>query len=413
MGHGDNVQLGDGGDGRGGASGASDAGADSGGQDLALPVCAERFMPTLGSAAASTSGEPSTFSLSCAPGSSDDVSFYWVAPRADYYQIDTRGSTFDTALGLVSPACDGVELACNDEGSSAPQSEILRKFAAGEAVVIVVDGKVGTFGEVALNVAPIACPSIDLNLQSPPISSTTLDGTNFHEGACGGANRLEKAFRWAAPSAGLYRFEVSSQAMTPALYLERGPRCGGQLLGCNIGALRSAASVVRQLERDEVVTLIVEGVDADGTFDLAVKDLAPSACPSGVPLLYTDEITATLEPGDPSVLTGSCAPDRQSALPSGDFALPEHSYPLTTEGGFACDVGIIANAPVAVYILEGLKCGGRELGCQRVTAIDTLEFIDVDLGDFEGSYDYVVVVEAIEPVTGPATYTLIESCATP
>jgi hypothetical protein len=181
-----------------------------------------------------------------------------------------------------------------------------------------------------------------------------------------------------------------------------------------VGGFQSAASVVRRLEQAEVVSVIVEGTDGAGSFNLNVEDLASiAACPSQAPLDFALEpVVATLSPDDPSVLTASCAVSEQVALPNGRLPLPDHSYPVTVGGGFQCNVYITTDAPVAVYVLEGLQCGGRELVCQRVTSIGTEERIDLDLGALfsDASFDYVVVVESTDPLTGPASYTLQEVC---
>lgn len=412
--------------GSGGVAGSGGAPGDSGGAAgnaggtgpdiMPLPACADRLLAEPGTAVADTLGAVDDFSLACGAGASEDVSFYWVAPVAGYYAFDTFGSAIDTALGLVAPACDGTELACNDEGGVPPQSELVRELSAGEELVIVVDGKSGTSGAVALNVNRVTCPGIDLNLQPLPTLSTTLDGTDTHQGACGGAAQREKAFRWKAPAAGLYRFSVTSEEMTPALYVEQGARCGGLLLGCNTAGFESAASVIRRLEAGEVVSLIVEGTDAPGSFSLNVEDLSlTSTCPSEPPLdSLGDPVSATLLPDDPSVLTASCAVAEQVAQPGGRFPLPEHTFPFSTGGGLECDVYITTDAAVAVYVLEGLQCGGRELGCQRIDTLDTEVRVDVALGDVTSSetFDFVVAVELTSPLSGPANYTLSTGCFT-
>jgi hypothetical protein len=403
------TESGVGGSNPGGGTGNPDAGPDVP-PDPELPACAAQSLVGLGSASVSTTAAGAgQFTLSCGAGSSDDAGIYWVAPEAGYYSIDTFGSSFDTVLGVVSAACDGTELACNDNGGEAPQSELVRQFAVGEGVVLVVDGNSGGFGDAVVNARAVTCPAIDTERQVLPLASTTLDGESVHEGACGSTGQLEKTFRWKAPSSGLFRFTVSSDEMSPALYVERGPRCGGELLGCNAGGFGSPATVVRRLNEADLVTLIVEGTDAAGSFELNVEDISENTCPDQPPPVLFDDISETgvLAAGDPSVLTGSCAPARQRIVPGGEFDLPEHAYPLTVDAVF-CNVGISADGPVAVYVLEGLVCGGRELFCQTFEAPD-FEGLTPALDG--GPSDYVVVVESISPVTGDVSYTLDYLCA--
>jgi hypothetical protein len=400
------------GDGGTGAGGTAEPDAGTGvDPEPELPFCASQRITGLGSAtAATTAGGEGQFTLSCAPGTADDVGIFWVAPEAGYYSIDTFGSSFDTALAVISDSCT-VELACNDDAGGEISSEVVREFAAGEAVVFAVDGATGSFGDVVVNAHAITCPALDLNRQSPPVTTTTADGSNEHSGACGGDGQREKAFRWKSPSAGLFRFTASSEDVSPALYLERGARCGGELISCNRGGFASPATVVARLAEDEVVTLIVDGVDGAGDVDLNVEDISGEPCPNQPGFNPFDEISGVLTGGDPSVLTGSCVPARQLVLPGGEFDLPEHSYPITIDGA-SCDVLITADAPVAIYVHEGLECGGRELVCQAVDDASEGEFVQANLGNLTGpAVDYVVTVEATNPNGPPVNYTLSFLCA--
>jgi hypothetical protein len=376
-----------------------------------LPFCASQRISGLGSATATTSaaGE-GLFTLSCAPGASDDVGVFWVAPEAGYYSIDTFGSSFDTALAVVGSACTG-ELACNDDAGGEISSEIVREFAAGEAVVLVVDGKSGSFGDAVVNTHAVTCPVLDLNRQSPPVATTTLDGTNEHSGSCGGEGQPEKAFHWKSPSAGLFRFTATTDDFSAALYLERGPRCGDELIGCNVGGFDSPATVVARLAKDEVVTLIVDGTDGAGDVTLDVEDISGEACPNQPGFSPFQEVSGVLTGGDPSVLTGSCVPARQAVLPGGEFDLPEHSYPIRINGA-SCGVQIIADGPVAVYVHEGAECGGRELVCQAFDTAPEAGEVPVTLGSLMGpALDYVVTVEATDPNGPSVSYTLGFFCA--
>lgn len=250
-----------------------------------------------------------------------------------------------------------------------------------------------------------------MNRQAPPVTATTSDGTNEHSGACGGDGQPEKAFRWKSPSAGLFRFTASSEDFAPALYLERGARCGGELIACNRGGSASLATVVGRLAQGEVVTLIVDGAAGAGDVGLNVEDISGELCPNQPGFSPFEPVSGVLTAGDPSVLTGSCVPARQRVLPGGEFDLPEHSYPITIDGA-ECEVTIIADAPVAIYVHEGFKCGGRELLCQAVDDASQGEIVEADQGNTMGpAFDYVVTVEATNPNGPPVNYTLGFLCA--
>ncbi|HTV26146.1 MAG TPA: hypothetical protein VMG12_45935, partial [Polyangiaceae bacterium] len=148
--------------------------------------------------------------------------------------------------------------------------------------------------------------------------------------------------------------------------------------------------------------------------DLNVEAVSSDACPIQPDLdPFDDEVSGVLVAGDPSVLTGSCVPAQQLVLPGGLYPLPEHSYPVTVAGAI-CNVTIIADAPVAVYVREGLECGGRELFCEAVDEPEEGAFIEGTLGRIGAdALSYVVSVEATNPNGPDVNYTLGFACALP
>lgn len=79
----------------------------------------------------------------CGGGNAPEHTFRYTAPLTDAYTIDTFGSTFDTILHAFTHDCFGTRLGCNDDSSGTLQSQLTLPLAAGEVIVIVVDG----FGE--------------------------------------------------------------------------------------------------------------------------------------------------------------------------------------------------------------------------------------------------------------------------
>src|SRR5262249_38869876 len=156
----------------------------------------------------------------------------------------------------------GAELACNNNTATTPQSEIVSRFTQGERVLAVVDGNVGDQGTVAFNAERVTCPAIDLTGQPLPATLSTVGGSNTHTGPCGGANLIERTYRFTPTETGLYSITAQSTDFAPLLYVEQGPRCGGTLLGCNkgAGALNSyPAEVMRNLTAGQPVTITVDG----------------------------------------------------------------------------------------------------------------------------------------------------------
>ncbi|HWB82379.1 MAG TPA: hypothetical protein VG755_45770, partial [Nannocystaceae bacterium] len=78
-----------------------------------------------------------------------DVAFAWTAPSAALWTFSLVGSSYDTVITLQSPDCGGSELACNDDFSGL-QSETTANLAAGESVIVVVDGYNSNSGSYTL-----------------------------------------------------------------------------------------------------------------------------------------------------------------------------------------------------------------------------------------------------------------------
>ena len=89
---------------------------------------------------------------SCASGSSPDVWFSWTAPSGGgTFVATTTGSTFDTVVDVLT-SCTGSSLACNDNDASGTTSSASFTVAAGQTVIIIVDGAGGDSGHFVLGI---------------------------------------------------------------------------------------------------------------------------------------------------------------------------------------------------------------------------------------------------------------------
>lgn len=390
--------------------------ADAASEPPALPQCADQWVDKLGTHRADTSKSGDDARLSCAVGIANDLAFYWVVPETGAYEISTKGSAFDTALALTAASCDATEIAC-ERATGVEGASLLRKLKADDAYVIVVDGNAGSQGAVELRVDRINCPDVDLSEQPLPLTASTALGTNNHEGVCGGAGEYERAFRWTAKVEGLYVFRVTSEVFSPALYVERGLRCGGEQLGCSRGSKSgNPAEVTRYVAAGADITLIVDSAEGAGDFRLDVEKISASACPGAeFSPLHSPPVTRTLAPHAPSIMTGSCMPTRVSVLPGGTYELADHSYRVEIGAGMGCNVDVEADGPVAVYVLEGGDCSGAEYSCERAEAEQAPYFVSVKLGDITSKTDsrWVVVVESASPPSGTVEYTMSGICYLP
>ncbi|MBL4688611.1 MAG: hypothetical protein JKY37_28750 [Nannocystaceae bacterium] len=103
----------------------------------------------------STVGESNDLLVDCVKFDSVEREFAWTAPVTGTYQIDTLGSSYDTALMVLAEDCFGTQLACNDDFGEL-QSAVLVDVAEGETIVVVVDGYGGGNGEYVLNIVTSA-----------------------------------------------------------------------------------------------------------------------------------------------------------------------------------------------------------------------------------------------------------------
>ena len=99
-------------------------------------------------ASGTTVGAVDDWAASCA-SDGPDVAFAWTAPSAAVWTFSLVGSSYDTVITLQSPDCAGSELACNDDFSGL-QSETTANLAAGESVIVVVDGYNSNSGNYTL-----------------------------------------------------------------------------------------------------------------------------------------------------------------------------------------------------------------------------------------------------------------------
>jgi len=143
----------------------------------------------------------------------------WTAPVSGKAAVTTRGSSFDTLLGVYTGASfdQFTRIAQDDDSGGNTTSAVAFNAVAGTAYAIAVDGYRGASGAVSLSVSlapeqPGAAPANDAFANAASLSGSSLvllssnsgatreAGESEHAGAAGGASVW---WRWKAPSAGL------------------------------------------------------------------------------------------------------------------------------------------------------------------------------------------------------------------
>ncbi|MDY0062727.1 MAG: hypothetical protein RBU45_23155, partial [Myxococcota bacterium] len=105
--------------------------------------------------AGTTLGGSERFEPSCQSfGPSPEWTGRWTAPADGLYLFSTRDSPRDTVLALLTPACDGVELACSDDEGPGLTSELRVRVAAGQTLVVIVELVFGRTDAFFLSIEP-------------------------------------------------------------------------------------------------------------------------------------------------------------------------------------------------------------------------------------------------------------------
>ena len=194
-------------------------------------------------ASGSTAGEDDTYTYGeCGSSGGADIFYRFAAPEDGCYTFDTEASSYDTLLRLFD-ACEGVSLACDDDGGSGVTSKITHPMEEGDEVFVVVDGysggSSGSF-ELDINYEPASSDGEtvphdeDLGDETGTsvASGSTLGMGNDFEGSCGSTGGEDVAFLWEAPEDGCWSFTSDGSSFDTLLRLYRadgsGISCGGE-----------------------------------------------------------------------------------------------------------------------------------------------------------------------------------------
>jgi len=331
--------------------------------DPPLP-CVDGVLDPLGAGVVQESTAPGgdDDQSTCGGAGSPDLAFQWDVPYDGFFVLDTDGSDFDTVLYVLED-CGGSELSCSDNAEGTLTSEIVAPFTAGQRVVVVVDGNAGETGNAVLNINPVECPSADLSGQRLPATFSNVGGSNDHGGACGGDGNPERSFRYQAPAEGLYAFRVDSDDFQPVVYVEAGPVCGGQELGCNPPGF-GRSEVMRSLAEGDYVTVVADSTGGTGDFQIDVVQMGAS-CPEQ-PLAGTavGDINDHI-----NTMSTSCAPPgyQEGAV---FYPYADATFSWTSPGkvgtNSGCEIIVSSGFPVALSLQQG-TCDGPEVQCETGT----------------------------------------------
>lgn len=95
---------------------------------------------------------------SCSASDSADVWHCWTADCDGFVDIGLCDSPFDTTLAVFD-ACDGLEVACNDDACQIDDAKVRLEVTNGEQYVIRVAGVAGTTGDYRLDISDCMDPT--------------------------------------------------------------------------------------------------------------------------------------------------------------------------------------------------------------------------------------------------------------
>ncbi len=383
------------------------------------------------SVSGSTAGRANALSgASCGGGGgAPDYAYQWAAPSAGTYTIDTFGSSFDTVLYVRNASCGGTELACNDDAGGTNQSQVAVTLAAGQTIVIVVDGYGAASGNYSLHITGGAaasptptrtptttptpggsCPQTNLGSTLPvSVSGSTAGRANALSGAsCGGGGGApDYAYQWAAPSAGTYTIDTFGSSFDTVLYV-RNASCGGTELACNDDAGGTNQSQVAvTLAAGQTIVIVVDGYGAaSGNYSLhitggAAASPTPTRTPTATPTAGGSCPQTNLGSVLPVSVSGSTA-GRANALSGASCGAggtgPDFAYQWTAPSAGTYTIDTMGSNFDTVLYVRAASCGGAELACNDDTAGGSQQSqVAVTLA---AGQTIVIVVDGYGPASG-------------
>ncbi len=284
--------------------GSPDAADDTGDADASPGCTPDASSSAIGTAvfSGSTAGARNEPRTSTCPQGGPEALLAWTAPRSGYYRFDTTSSRFDTVLS-VRRACDGPEIACNDDGAGI-RSSLTLPAAEGETLLLTVDGAApASSGDYAVDVTEVSGPQCDA-----PGYSCHVDFLDW---------RVGYAEAVGVPCAELFAeepFELYDAAdLVP----------GAQACACRCGA-PFGVGCVAQLDCDYGAACVADGA----------RDLSTSSCLAmsfGWDIEYSCAVTSPVPAG-----TGTC---------DSSFVETVHDAPTWSPGARFCS-----------YVPSGTPC---------------------------------------------------------
>lgn len=281
------------------------------------------------------------------------------APEAGTYRFEVVEADFDPILQLREPgSCGGPLLDCNDDFFDIlPRLE--RPMAAGESIVIAVDGFSGSEGSFVLSgqflddEPPPVCQFEDLGAsESVNIVVGPPANPGVHSGTCGGEGVGELVFRWTAPSSRVWVFDTEGTGGDSIIYLRSDCESAGSI-ECNADNdnQTSFARIARFVPAGAEVFAFVDG--QFGPIGPVALNIEPAVC-------FDEDIGTAI---DTSFFGSTVGGVDRLTPPCEGSSTPEFNF--LWEAPFSGPVEfntIGSNFDTVLHVREG-GCGGQVVAC--------------------------------------------------
>ena len=302
--------------------------------------------------------------------------WYWTAPNSELYNIDTRGSNFDTYLSVY----DGSDIANltlisandDDDAGESLTSLVSLNATAGTTYRIAVDGYLNATGAIQLNIAPPP-PDNDNFANGIALTGATANATGSNRGATGEVGEPAQNgqinsvwWTWTAPTTGNYTFDTIGSGYDTYLSLFTDTNLPSLALVAqnDDGGPDNTSRITQSVTAGTTYQIAVDGwSNSTGPINLNIAPTPPGSAGAGK-LTETPNNTLKEKP-DKDSLTGETGADTSilsfaqssvsASVPGTDLAIGKKRDSLT-EGGATLDAPSVfspaADSPVPIFVKD-------------------------------------------------------------
>jgi subtilisin family serine protease len=306
-------------------------------------------------------------------GITNSAWWYWTAPNSGLYNIDTRGSNFDTYLSVYNGSALGnlTLISANDDAGESLTSLVSLNATAGTTYRIAVDGFNSNTGAIQLNIAPPP-PANDNFANRIALTGATANATGSNRGATGEVGEPAQNgqinsvwWTWTAPTTGNYTFDTLGSGYDTYLSLFTGTNLPSlALVAANDdGGPNNTSRITQSVTAGTVYQIAVDGwSNRTGPINLNIASTPPGSAGAGKSTETANNTVKGKPEKDP--LTGDGAdtlmlPFAESSVSAWDSVTDltiGQKKDLLTEGGTALDAPSVfspaADRPVPILVKD-------------------------------------------------------------